>query len=153
MPYKDYEKQKEYQRKRYRRIKQGLPGRITPILSEEERRNISLKKQRARNNKYRNKKKDIISSYLGDSCFFCDYKRRLVTHRKDGNSHEKLINLKINLLKQELETNNYVYVCYKCHKAIHWCMIYLGFDWDKLLGTREEKTTGSSPVSSISGDN
>lgn len=65
-------------------------------------------------------------------CLFCGYDKRLICHRKDGNSHEKLSSLGLRALKNELEIGEYVRVCFKCHKAIHWCMDNLGMRWEDI---------------------
>jgi predicted HNH restriction endonuclease len=28
--------------------------------------------------------------------------------------------------------DDFAQLCFNCHKAVHWCMEYLGFDWEKI---------------------
>lgn len=134
--YKDARVQKEYQKNWYERKKKGLETRTKPVSKKLTKKELQ-EKRRISNLKCVNKKKDIIRKYLGTKCFFCMYEDRLITHRKDGKEHKKLIQLSLANLEDSLKSNGYVYVCYHCHKGIHWCMKQLGFNWEKIISFRK----------------
>lgn len=73
---------------------------------------------------------------LGDHCFVCkcDRKtRRLFCHRKDGRNHKEFEKMPLKEYLKELTKENYVLLCYLCHKHVHWCMFYLGLGWENIL--------------------
>ncbi len=136
--YKDIKIQRRYGRDWARRKRKGLITRTTPQprkLTEEE-----LKERKNTHNKtHRMKRRKIINEYLGTKCLFCGYKDRLVTHRKDNKEHKRLMSLSLVDLIRELKSKEYVYVCFHCHKGIHWCMRYFGFSWEKIKSYQETK--------------
>lgn len=126
MPYNKIEDLKAYKKGWYQRKKAGLPTKITLTLLDDEqkrKRKLALKK------KTREKKKRLLNEILEDKCFFCGYDQRLICHRKNGEPHIKLSELGLQLLKSELNTGGYARVCYKCHKAVHWCKDKLNMCW------------------------
>lgn len=135
MVYKDKKVLRKYQRDWARRKRKGLPTRTTLIpkkLTEEEIR----ERKRQINGLHRKKKREIINKYLGTKCLFCKYERRLITHRKDNKKHIRLMHLSLNNLTKELKDEKYVYVCYHCHKGVHFCMKYLGLTWEEITCTK-----------------
>lgn len=132
MPFKNPKVLKKYQKEWYKRKKEGLPTKTKTNLSPEAvRKNKSLRKK-IWNKQNRQTKNQIIKKELGNKCLFCGYGLRLVCHRKDGRTHRKFSDLTVEKLQKEVETGNYVRVCFKCHKAVHWCMERLGLTWDEI---------------------
>ncbi|NIO22768.1 MAG: hypothetical protein GTN38_01940 [Candidatus Aenigmarchaeota archaeon] len=129
MSYKNKGVQKKYQKDWYQRKKAGLPTRTTPTRTPEERRKRQLEIKRKWNKITRKKVKEFVNKEIGNRCLFCGYEKRLICHRKDGSSHEKLSSLGLRALKTEIKIDKYIRVCFKCHKAIHWCMDNLGMSW------------------------
>ncbi len=78
---------------------------------------------------------DLVRVIIGESCQFCGvhYKEKiLVTHRKDGRPHEKnLFRNEENL--QYLKPEEWVSLCRKHHRYVHWAMDVLGMQWSDLV--------------------
>lgn len=139
--YKDIKVQSRYCRDWARRKRKGLVTRTTPLpkkLTEEELR----ERKRKHNTTQRIKKRNIINEHLGIKCVFCGYQDRLVTHRKDNKEHKRLMGLSISDLLMELKSKEYVYVCFHCHKGIHWCIEHLGFSWKKIQTIQKTRRPG-----------
>jgi hypothetical protein len=139
MPYKNSEVQKEYQHQWYLRKRDKLPTKTKPILSKEEKQKRKLEFKRKQNSKIRKRNRETIADSLGKVCYFCDYGKRLIVHRKDNTEHKQFSSLSKSELKHELEINKdkYVRVCYKCHKSIHWCMTILHMNWNDLISFKD----------------
>jgi hypothetical protein len=144
MTYKNIELKRRYQREWQQKKRKGLPtalGWKNRILIPPEE-----KKERTKiyNKKYRINKKllviEIINSALGNTCCICNKKdgMPMACHRKDGNKHERLTNIPIYRLKKELESDEYVRLCYACHKAIHWCMENLNMNWNDIISNLQK---------------
>ncbi len=132
MPYKNYEDHKRYQRERYQRIRRGENPRLTTSLTDEERK--ERKKEYAK--KYKKNLKLRVERVFGCECFICgkNNKRRIL-HKKDGKIHYKdTLSTKREALKSPEE---FVQLCYGCHKAVHWCMNILKWNWDKIISELE----------------
>ncbi len=134
MPYKDIKVQKEYQRKWYLRKKQGLPTKTVISLSEEER----IKRRRATIQKACKKKrflrKQAKYDKLGDICRICSRKQyNLHAHRKDGKPHKEFHALTNEEYKKELDSGEYVHLCYRCHKGVHFCLDILKLTWSEII--------------------
>jgi len=67
---------------------------------------------------------------LGGECLLCglDKEKKLVIHKKDGESHEKAAACLLALKNSD----DFVLLCYSCHKGIHWLMKYLKMSWEQL---------------------
>ncbi|MFH0929457.1 MAG: hypothetical protein V1818_03820 [Candidatus Aenigmatarchaeota archaeon] len=134
MPFKDTRVLKKYKHEWYLRKKKGLPTRTKPILSDADKAKRRLETKRRTNEKVRARKSSILKERLGDKCYFCLYEKRLTCHRKDGKAHKQFCSMSLGAFKNELDKNadKYVRVCFKCHKAIHWCMDKLKLDWREI---------------------
>ena len=76
----------------------------------------------------RNRKRALKE--LGNKCVVCKRSVNLIIHRKDGMPHP---NTDTALLYFE-EPEEYALVCkYPCHTGVHFCMKYLGMDWDDII--------------------
>lgn len=145
MPYKDIEKNREYQRNWVKLKRAGLPTRITPKPTPESIHTHQLETNR----RYRHKKRQYIIEMFGDKCTICGKKRIAIIHRKDGKPHIKFANLSLSGLKKEIQEhgNEYARVCGICHSGIHWAMKYLNLKWEDFPTSEVSLTSGSSTLS------
>jgi transcriptional regulator with XRE-family HTH domain len=77
---------------------------------------------------------DLRESLFGRACHFCgaEYEdRRLVIHRKDGRPHDFRLLLREKYLRT-LKPHEWVALCQKCHRYVHWAMNRLHLKWDDL---------------------
>ena len=132
MVLKDIEARKEYQSQWYLRKKSGLPTRTTKIFSKKEIIKMTKKRVKKASITLRIKRKRIMDEILGDNCKFCQSKRFVKCHRKDGSKHKDLSWMSLEDLRNELETGYYVRLCSRCHGCVHWCMNILGMDWNNI---------------------
>lgn len=79
-------------------------------------------------------RKTLVETTLGVKCLFCGYRDRLTSHRKDGQSHKPFNSMGQAEFRQHVESGEYVRVCYRCHKSVHWAMECLGLDWERISG-------------------
>jgi hypothetical protein len=71
----------------------------------------------------------IIRKKLGNKCLFCGFEsiQRNVAHEIHGKDHHTKSQYYIlNNLK------DFVPLCRYCHKSVHWCMKYLGMNWEEI---------------------
>ena len=77
---------------------------------------------------------NLRKALFGENCFFCGThgkEKRLAIHRKDGRPHgDRLLWSKKYL--RALNPNDWVSLCQKCHRYVHWTMNELHLDWAKL---------------------
>ena len=132
MPYKDYEKQKEYQRKWIMRKRNGIDTKIVNKLPVP--MTIKRAKKNANTKKYKNQRKMMMVSVFGTNCFICGRCDAHIIHRNDGTSHKFLSVMGNNELRNLIEKDKdlYVKVCKLCHKGIHWSMKFLSQTWDQI---------------------
>ena len=128
MPYKDRQKRREYQRRWMRRKRGGLLTRTTTPLSDEEKH----RRKANYNREYRNRKRALIKTMLGENCVICDGDSTILVHKKDGMKHPKILNLGLSSLTQTFSNNEYVLLCRPCHNGVHWCMDKLQMGWAKI---------------------
>jgi hypothetical protein len=133
MPFKNIEDKQNYQKNWMRNKRAGNPTRLTPLLTEEERLKRKKLNSKKQGKKLRTKKKLLIRSILGNTCFFCGRPRRLNGHRKDGTNHIRFYDLPFSELEAELKSQKYVLLCYECHKGVHWCMKILKMTWEDII--------------------
>jgi hypothetical protein len=76
----------------------------------------------------------LRNAFFGDACYFCGTKskeRRIPLHRKDGRLHpEKLT--KEERYFRTLNPDEWVPICNKHHRHVHWAMDKLNLEWDDL---------------------
>ncbi|MFW9889156.1 MAG: hypothetical protein ACFFER_13305 [Candidatus Thorarchaeota archaeon] len=77
---------------------------------------------------------DLREALFGNECYFCgsDYEcRRLTIHRKDGRPHDFRLLEKERYLRT-LKPDEWVALCQKCHRYVHWAMNRLHLKWADL---------------------
>lgn len=128
--YKDKEARKKYMRnlmrKRYKPRK-----RLIKYLTKEELK----ERDRIYSRNTRIKRKNLIEESLGKNCFICgdDGRISFASHRKDGLKHKKFSSSTLNEIQIELQSLEYVRLCYRCHKCVHWLMDYFNMSWNNIL--------------------
>jgi len=70
--------------------------------------------------------------HIGNNCFFCHFEKRLICHRKDGRKHEDILNMKLKQVIKEVKSDQYVRLCFKCHRHVHWCMEQFDMNWTEI---------------------
>ena len=71
--------------------------------------------------------KHEIEEVLGTSCIICGSAKKLEKHEKEGNAHDMAIRFYRNNL------DDFVLLCYWCHKSVHWMMENMNFSWDEII--------------------
>jgi len=140
MPYKDKVRNREYQREWAKRKREGLDTKIvnspSKKLSEEEKK----QRQREYNKKYADKRRNIMQKLRGGSCLFCgESEKRLSSHNIHGDEHDKLTSMGLDNIKEILSSGDFVALCYKCHKHIHFCTEVLNMSWDDIMNFYNRK--------------
>jgi len=72
---------------------------------------------------------------FGEDCFFCGQipeDKKLLIHRKDGESHEQRDIWDIERL-QNLNRDEWAPVCNKHHRYVHWAMDWLYMSWEDIV--------------------
>ncbi|MFW9890313.1 MAG: hypothetical protein ACFFER_19200, partial [Candidatus Thorarchaeota archaeon] len=101
-----------------------LPDDKTPASS----RYLALK------DKFGRTRDTLRRAIFGDSCYFCGTyhsKARLVIHRKDGRPHDSKLLVKEKYYRT-LNPKNWVPLCQKHHRYVHWAMDNLALKWEDL---------------------
>jgi len=78
--------------------------------------------------------KELRRLLFGDECYFCNVdneERKLVIHRRDGRPHNRDILWRENGLGY-LNPEDWVLLCRKCHRYVHWAEDNLGLAWEDL---------------------
>lgn len=125
MPYKDKQKNREYQREWSRRKRLGLPTRTTVPLSDDERK----KRHRTYQKEYRIQKRREAVKLLGNQCFICGSKKSLACHNKLGTPHHTSQTYVLVVKNPE----RFVRLCRKCHNGIHWVMERFNMTWEEII--------------------
>jgi DNA-binding XRE family transcriptional regulator len=79
--------------------------------------------------------KKVRKRLFGAECDVCSESenRRIIIHRKDGRPHQNsLLWSRGNL--ESLNPDEWVALCQKCHRYVHWAEDNLGLSWDDLSG-------------------
>jgi len=81
-----------------------------------------------RNKYWRERCREKSKKIFGEHCKICNSKTNICFHRKDGQKH----NHYLTCLKAIKNPEQYILVCYPCHKSIHWIMKNFGWSWHKI---------------------
>ena len=81
-------------------------------------------------------KNKLMIETFGNMCHFCNFKpekkgQYTIIHRKDGKKHKLSGLWNIQDLKN-MNPNEYICLCGRCHGGVHWCMKYLGMTWEEI---------------------
>lgn len=76
---------------------------------------------------YRRKRREALK-LLGSVCFFCGRDtKRMTIHEKSGKGHKGTAVYLVFKFPDD-----FVLLCYPCHKTVHWCMEYLNMTWEDI---------------------
>ncbi len=78
--------------------------------------------------------KEVRKSLFGENCHFCgeiEEGKRIVVHRKDSRPHESHILASVKYLRN-LNPDDWVALCNKCHRQVTWARDTIGMKWDDL---------------------
>jgi hypothetical protein len=93
------------------------------------------KESRDRGRLWRIRKRGEVLSILGGRCYFCGLEKALHLHKKDGLRHTNSMAYLLALKRPQ----EFVLLCISHHKAVHFCMKYLGFTWEKIVELSDAK--------------
>jgi hypothetical protein len=88
---------------------------------------------RERQKRWMKKKREEAKIMFGDKCVICKSAKNICFHRKDG----KLHNHTLTAAKAINHPDEYVLLCYPCHKAIHWVMNNFNWGWNEIKTSLE----------------
>lgn len=126
-----------YQNEWMKRQRAGLPTRTRVFLSPEERK----RRKNERNSRWgkeryieRKRRKD---EKFGIFCGICGNddnlgRKRLFLHKKDGLPHKCWSGMINEEFEELIESNDYIKLCYECHKLVHGCMKLLNMTWSDI---------------------
>ena len=96
-----------------------------------------LEYQRQKSKEYRVKYRKLLYEKLGDKCYFCERKKNLVVHEKNGTNHQKRFDDARTIYKN-LGKFDFVILCRMCHSKVHWIMKYTTLKWEDLKKRKKE---------------
>jgi hypothetical protein len=126
---------KKYNREWLYNKRHGLPTRTTPKLNlTDEDRKIRKNQRNEKSNDKRqtNRKAKLIQKFGKDYCPIDGQSYRMQLHRKDGVPHKKWQIMTNAEFDEVIQSDEYILVCYWCHKHIHWCMRYMDMIWSEI---------------------
>ncbi len=113
-------------------------------LKDEKSMEAKLDKEEAKAGSTDKEVEEMRRDLFGEDCFFCGpvpENKRLVIHKKDGESHDKS-DLWDKEKLQNLNRDEWVPVCSKHHRYVHWAMNWIYMSWEEIasafLGIREK---------------
>ena len=115
----------------------GLPTRAAKLLSSEEKKRRLRKRNREYEIKRYAKQKEKVEERFGTYCRMCGNgdalgRKRLFLHRKDGMPHKWWSALSNRKFDEFIESDDYIKLCYECHKLVHGCMKFLNMTWSDI---------------------
>jgi len=113
--------------------------RLTHLVKErEQRRKYRLKhpeKVQKWNGKRHRRIREALDAHFSKVCFFCGIHHSIDLHEIHGRKHPTIDTWKgvQYILKHD---EDFIPLCKFCHRGIHFCMAYLGLNWDMILELR-----------------
>lgn len=142
MPINDKQANREYQREWERRKRLGLETKgirkrkpAEPDSPDKRQRarelyNKNAKKRSDIRKEKRNAKKEKLNMLIGSKCILCDSERSLVAHEIHGIQHNgNGSDLFVDAFERP---DDFVRLCYSCHKGVHWAMKFMGMSWEDI---------------------
>lgn len=112
-------------------IEQYLQNQKAKMSKEKEWYKLSYEeKETKRNGIIENETiSELRKRLFGEECNMCGSdSRKLVIHRKDGRPHDRnFLRSRENL--EAIDTKEWVLLCQKCHRYVHWVEEKLGLNW------------------------
>ncbi len=103
-------------------------------LKDEKSLENKLEKEESKYAAISKEAQEMRRDIFGEDCFFCGQipeDKKLLIHRKDGESHEQRDIWGIEEL-QNLNRDEWVPVCNKHHRYVHWAMDWLYMSWEDI---------------------
>ncbi len=126
---------KAYNRRWVYNKRHGLPTRTTPKLdltAEDRRIRKNNRNKEYTKRRKENRKRRLIEKFDVGFCPICEETYRMQLHRKDGKPHKTWVSITNAEFDKVIQSDDYIWICYWCHKHIHWCMKYLRMTWDEI---------------------
>ena len=150
MPIKDVEKNRAYQREWARRKRLGINTKIVNnhkykstveekrlraeerrLLMTPEERNSRQEREKRRFLEKRKQLKDKLDQLLGKKCGICGSDFSFVTHEIHGIPH--VGNGSDQFVDAFVRPEDFVRLCYPCHKGVHWVMKWFNMSWGEIM--------------------
>jgi DNA-binding CsgD family transcriptional regulator len=112
---------------------QGKAAKSEDTLQNEESKDVQLKLEETKPS-YSKEVREMRKDLFGEKCNFCGEipdDKALVIHRKDGEEHDKE-DLWDKERLQNLNLDDWVPLCQRHHRYVHWAMNRLHLDWDDI---------------------
>ena len=122
----------EHQGTEWKDIKQYQKNLDTQLSKARQPYDLSDEQRETKNNRSDENEtvRELRKRMFGEECSICGVDDRiLVIHRKDGRPHKSNFLMKRENL-EALDTDEWVSLCQKCHKYVHWAEEKLGLSWD-----------------------
>lgn len=129
---RDLQKHKETNHQWYLRKKLGLPTNTIIKLTNEELKQHSLTSKQTYRQKQKKYRKEQLVKKFGEVCSICGDNYYLQIHKKDGKPHRQWGNMNNTEFWLLISSDDFVQLCFNCHKSVHWCMYYLNMCWDEI---------------------
>jgi len=127
------EKKRKYMREYYREYWKKYPEKY------QRHKDYVRKKQRLRKDNHSNEHckelKNKLRLEFGNKCFLCKYEKKLSFHEVNGNKHPIGNSTPYYIRKHP---KDFVLVCYRCHRGLHFCMNMLRLTWQQILSLKEK---------------
>ena len=115
--------------------------KVSPEQSKERKKNYQRKWRKEHRNLvliWRQKQKATLvelnierDKLFGDKCKICGSLSNLHIHCKKGTPHGPIRSKKI-WREVENNPNDWIRLCWRCHTATHWIMVYFKWTWDDI---------------------
>ena len=106
-------------------------SRLEKTFAEIEQDNFHQLHKKHGSNSYRLEAKELREAIFGRECKICNAsqdERMLAVHRKDGALHKPEVVWNPESLRS-LHPEDWVMLCPRCHRAVHWSKTYLSMKW------------------------
>ncbi len=92
--------------------------------------------------KFKGSSEELRSALFGDTCFLCGMKKesgkKIPLHRKDGRPHDNKL-IKSEKYFRTLNPDEWVTICQKHHRLVHWAMEKLKLEWHDFATDSKKK--------------
>jgi hypothetical protein len=120
-------------------------SRLEKALEKMEQQDVHWLNKEHGSNSYRREAKEIREAIFGRECMICSAsqdERMLVVHRKDGSPHEPEVVWNPESLRN-LHPEEWVLLCPRCHRVVHWSMAHLSMEWSDFNNIRNNEELDS----------
>jgi hypothetical protein len=139
-----------------KRIRETLLEHRLEIRHTEKIYDSEIERQQAKKERYRRRIEEIRESLFGVKCGVCGRtkldserergKNSLVIHRKDGQEHDENALRRVEFLTN-VNPEEWIALCLRCHRGVHWVMNRYGYDWEQIEARRKSSDDESGRLS------